>query len=170
VGARHSRRAWCSRRRCRRAGIYSGFEHCENAPQRPGSEEYLDSEKYETKSRELDGPLLGMFERLNRARREQRALQRLDNIVFLETNNDALIAYIKRSDEDFVITVVNIDFSNTQEGLLWLGPELGVPEVFEVADILDDVRYELHAGGGHGNYIRLSPWERVAHVFAVRAR
>src|SRR5581483_3930403 len=66
-------------------GIYSGFERCENVPLRPGSEEYLDSEKYERKRRTLDGPLLPLVERLNRVRRANRALQRLDNVTFLPT-------------------------------------------------------------------------------------
>ena len=60
-------------------GIYSGFEHCENVPVRPGSEEYLNSEKYELKKRELDGPLLPLVAKLNAARRENPALQWLDN-------------------------------------------------------------------------------------------
>ena len=58
-------------------GIYSGFEHFENVPVREGSEEYLNSEKYELKQRALDGPLLPMVTALNRARREHPALQRL---------------------------------------------------------------------------------------------
>ena len=61
-------------------GIYSGFESFENVPVREGSEEYLDSEKYEIKSRSLDGPLLPLVATLNRARRENAALQRLDEI------------------------------------------------------------------------------------------
>src|SRR5205814_5925549 len=77
-------------------GIYSGFEHGENVPVREGSEEYVDSEKYEAKQRSLDGPLLPFVQRLNRARRENRALQRLENIHFLETENDQLIGYLKR--------------------------------------------------------------------------
>src|SRR5256714_5394487 len=77
-------------------GIYSGYESFENVPVREGSEEYLDSEKYEAKRRSLDGPLLPLVRRLNRARRENRALQRLENIHFLETENDRLIGYLKR--------------------------------------------------------------------------
>src|SRR5438876_10711249 len=59
-------------------GIYSGFESCENVPVRPGSEEYLNSEKYELKRRTLDGELLPLAARLNAARRENPALQWLD--------------------------------------------------------------------------------------------
>ena len=59
-------------------GIYSGYEQFENEPVRPGSEEYLDSEKYEIRQRALDGPLLPMVRRMNEIRRENPALQRLD--------------------------------------------------------------------------------------------
>src|SRR5205823_9713612 len=76
-------------------GVYSGFESFENVPLREGSEEYLDSEKYEIKKRRLDGPLLPVVQRLNEVRRENPALQRLANITFLETANDQLIAYAK---------------------------------------------------------------------------
>ena len=82
---------------CPSYGIYSGFENCENVPVRQGSEEYLHSEKYEIYHRTLDGPLLPLIKRLNDARRDNPALQRLDNLTFLETENDQLIAYLKRS-------------------------------------------------------------------------
>ena len=76
-------------------GIYSGYEHFENVPVREGSEEYLHSEKYEIKQRALDGPLLPMIQQLNQIRRENPALQNLENVTFLDTANDALIAYAK---------------------------------------------------------------------------
>ena len=76
--ARRSRRGSCwPRTLCPSYGIYSGFEHCENVPVREGSEEYLDSEKYELKQRALDGPLLPMVKALNDARRAHPALQQL---------------------------------------------------------------------------------------------
>src|SRR6202008_4628384 len=76
-------------------GIYSGFESFENVPVREGSEEYLDSEKYETKRRRLNGPLLPLVQRLNTVRRENVALQFLDNLSLLETENEQLFAYLK---------------------------------------------------------------------------
>ena len=76
---------------------------------REGSEEYLDSEKYEIKQRALDGPLLPMVRRINEIRRENPALQRLENVTFLETYNEALIAYVKSVPGNTVICVVNID-------------------------------------------------------------
>ena len=64
-------------------------------PVREGSEEYLNSEKYETWERKLDGPLLPAIRRLNEIRRENPALQVLDNVHFLDTHNDAIVAYVK---------------------------------------------------------------------------
>src|SRR6266498_5664273 len=83
--------------------IYSGFEHCENVPLEEGSEEYVDSEKYEVKQRRLDGPLLPLAQRLNTIRRENPALQRVDNVAFLETGSDHLFAYAKRQDDNEVL-------------------------------------------------------------------
>jgi starch synthase (maltosyl-transferring) len=135
-------------------GIYSGFENCENVPAKPGSEEYLHSEKYEIWERALDGPLLPLVQRLNEARRANPALQRLENITFLETANEALIAFAKRVVGNTVITVVNIDPHNNQEGLLVIPAHLGLAPVFPVRDLLDDSRFEWRLGG---NFIRLAP-------------
>jgi starch synthase (maltosyl-transferring) len=145
-------------------GIYSGFEHFEHTPVRPGSEEYLDSEKYEVKARRLDGPLLPMVQRINRIRRDNPALQRLDNIWFLDAHNDALLAYAKREGNNVVICVVNLDPGNAQEGLVVVPYELGLPPAFTVTDLLDLGRYDWHIGG---NYVRLDPWERAGHVLHV---
>jgi starch synthase (maltosyl-transferring) len=145
-------------------GIYSGFESFEHIPLRPGSEEYLDSEKYEIHRRRLDGPLLPMIRRLNQARRTNPALQHLENVRFLETHNEALIAYAKRHGHNVVICVVNLDPHNAQEGLVDVPWELGVPPAFTVTDLLDYARYDWHLGG---NYVRLSPYERSAHVLRV---
>src|SRR5438445_13102284 len=78
-------------------GIYSGYEHFENVPVREGSEEYLDSEKYEAKDRRLDGPLLPLVKRLNEIRRANPALQRLDTLQFPETEQDRPADYVKRA-------------------------------------------------------------------------
>jgi starch synthase (maltosyl-transferring) len=145
-------------------GVYSGYESFEHVAVRPGSEEYLDSEKYEVKQRALDGPLLGLVERLNHIRREHPALQALDNITFLETENDALVAYAKRSDSDVVIVVVNIDPGAAQEGVAVVPYDLGLPPVFAVGDALGGERFDWRVGR---NYVRLDPGERVAHVLTV---
>jgi starch synthase (maltosyl-transferring) len=145
-------------------GIYSGFENFENVPVVPGSEEYMDSEKYEAKQRTLDGPLLPMVEKVNAARRANPALQHLSNVTFLETENDALIAYAKRTGDNTVVTVVSTDPHNTQEGIVNVIAELGTPPAFKVRDLLDDQTYDWSIGR---NYVRLAPGNRMAHVMKV---
>ena len=145
-------------------GIYSGFESFENSPVKPGSEEYLDSEKYEARTRSLDGPLLPMVARLNKARRENPALQHLSNIAWLETENDLLLAYAKRTGDNTVITAVNLDPHNTQEGIVNVPAWLGTPPAFRVRDLLDDQLYDWSIGR---NYLRLAPGQRMAHVMKV---
>jgi len=121
---------------------------------REGSEEYLHSEKYEIRQRALDGPLLPMVQRVNLARRENPALQHLENVTFLETANEALIAYAKQSEGNTVITVVNIDPYQIHEGLVVIPAHLGLAPVFPVRDLITDGRFEWRLGG---NYVRLSP-------------
>jgi starch synthase (maltosyl-transferring) len=145
-------------------GIYSGYENFENVPVRTGSEEYLDSEKYEIKHRTLDGPLLPLVRQLNEIRRGNPALQELSNITFLDTENEALIAYAKQSAQNTVICVVNIDPHNQQEGIALVPAHTGLPPVFSVHDLLSDERYDWRIGR---NYVRLVPGERQAHVLRV---
>ena len=145
-------------------GIYSGYEHFENVPAHPGSEEYLHSEKYEIKQRELDGPLLPYIQRLNAIRRENPALHDLENVTFLETANDALIGYAKHSPGNTIITVVNIDPHQAQEGLAIIPANLGLPPSFAAHDLLTDERYVWRIGP---NYVRLEPGIRQAHVVRV---
>jgi starch synthase (maltosyl-transferring) len=147
-------------------GIYSGYEHFENVPVVEGSEEYLDSEKYEAKQRALDGPLLPAIARLNAARRDNPALHHLSNVWFLETENDALIAYAKRTGANIVLVVVNMDPHQTQEGLAIVPAELGTPPAFFVHDLLSDEHYQWRIGP---NYVRLEPGVRQAHLLRVEA-
>jgi len=147
-------------------GVYSGFEHFEHV-QRPGSEENIDNEKYELKQRRLDGPLLPMIATLNRARRENPALQRVENVRFLDAHNDVILAYAKREGSNCVITVVNMDPHHVQEGLVGIPYELGVPPAFPVTDVLDGAHHDWHLGG---NYVRLDPGERAGHVLRVDTR
>jgi starch synthase (maltosyl-transferring) len=139
-------------------GLYSGFENFENVPVRPGSEEYLDSEKYEAKARTLDGPLLPLVAALNLARRAEPALQRLDNFRWLETENDALVAYAK----DDVVCVVNIDPFAQREGVCVVPVALGYPPAFEARDLLTGAAFTWRAGR---NYVQLGPGK--AHVLKV---
>ena len=145
-------------------GIYSGYENFENTPAHEGSEEYLHSEKYEVHQRRLDGPLLPMIQRVNHARRDNPALQRIDNVTFLDAANDSLVAYAKQDRENTVITIVNIDPHNTQEGLALVPAHLGLAPVFGVHDLLDDHRFEWRLGG---NFVRLAPGR--SHILRVES-
>jgi starch synthase (maltosyl-transferring) len=145
-------------------GIYSGYEHFENLPAHEGSEEYLHSEKYEIKQRALDGPLLPYIQRLNKIRRENAALHDFENITFLDTANDALIAYAKHSPGNTIITIVSIDPDQVQEGLAIVPANLGLPPSFTAHDLLTDERYLWRIGA---NYVRLEPGIRQAHVVRV---
>jgi starch synthase (maltosyl-transferring) len=145
-------------------GIYSGYEHFENEPVRPGSEEYVNSEKYEIKQRALDGPLLPMVARLNQLRRENAALQELSNITFLDTHNEALIAYAKQTRGETILCVVNLDPHQGQQGMTVIPASLGLPPSFTVRDQLSDERYQWRIGH---NYVALAPGVRQAHVLVV---
>jgi starch synthase (maltosyl-transferring) len=146
-------------------GIYSGYEWIEHVAVRDGSEEYLDSEKYEAKQRRLEGaPLLTLVRLLNEARRAHPSLQYLSNIEFLDTANDGLIAYVKRHEGDMVIGVVSLDPQWAQEGLVNVPHHLGLPGGFQVQDLLDGQRYDWHVGG---NFVRLVPGEKQAHLLRV---
>ena len=145
-------------------GIYSGFESCENVPLRAGSEEYLDSEKYELKKRKLAGPLLPLVARLNEIRRAHPALQRFENLGWLETQSDDLIAYAKREGDDTIITVVNLDVRERREGLCVVPLELGLPRAFTAIDLLTEASYRWRTGR---NFVGLEPGG--AHVMAVGA-
>jgi starch synthase (maltosyl-transferring) len=139
-------------------GIYSGYEHFENVPVRQGSEEYLDSEKYEVKQRALDGPLLPLIRRTNEVRRAEPALQRVENLRWLETESDYLVAYVK----DDVVCVVNIDAWNERDGLCIIPVALGWPPAFDVRDLLAGDEFTWRAGR---NYVRLGPGK--SHVLKV---
>jgi starch synthase (maltosyl-transferring) len=145
-------------------GVYSGYENFERVAVRPGSEEYDHSEKYEIKQRTLDGPLLTLISRLNDIRRDNPALQHLDNIQFLQTENDALIAYAKRTADNTIICVVTLDPVNAQEGVVVVPYGLGLPPVFTVTDLLSQQTFDDWRMGR--NFVRLDPY-RVAHLLRV---
>jgi len=143
-------------------GIYSGFEHCENVPVRPGSEEYLNSEKYELKQRKLDGPLLPLAAKLNAARRENEALQWLDPLTILETENERLFAFLKRRGESTVVTVVNLDPAATQVGVCVVPVSTGLPPAYPVRDLLTDETWTWRIGR---NYVKLGPGQ--SHLLKI---
>ncbi len=147
-------------------GIYSGYEHYENVPVREGSEEYLDSEKYEIKQRALDGPMLPFIARMNEIRRANVALQYLTGVAWLETQNDQLMAYVKQHAGNAVICVVNLDPYHAQEGAAVIPAHLGLPPAFAVTDQLSGERFDWRIGP---NYVRLDPWARQAHILRVES-
>jgi starch synthase (maltosyl-transferring) len=145
-------------------GIYSGFENVESQAVREGSEEYLHSEKYEIKKRELNGDLLPTIKRLNFIRRENPALQHFPNVTFLDTANDGLLAYAKQTRGNTVLTVVNLDPFQAQEGVATIPASLGLPPSFTAHDLLADERFQWRIGP---NYVRLEPGVHQAHVLRV---
>jgi starch synthase (maltosyl-transferring) len=145
-------------------GIYSGFENFENIAVREGSEEYLNSEKYEIRERDLDGPLLPMIRRLNEIRHENPALQYLSNVFWLEAQNDQILAYVKQEPGNTLIIAANLDPHNAQEGVVTVPAQLGTPPVFAVEDLLTGDHYDWRIGA---NYVRLDPWGNQTHILRV---
>jgi len=147
-------------------GIYSGYEWYENTPVREGSEEYMDSEKYEAKERALDGPMLPYIQRMNQIRRENPALQHLSNVGWLDTYNDQVMAYLKQHGSNVIICAVNLDPHNAQEASVVVPHDLGLPSHFQVRDLFSGEAFAWHTGG---NYVRLDPWTRQSHVLHVES-
>ncbi|MFF4352987.1 alpha-1,4-glucan--maltose-1-phosphate maltosyltransferase [Streptomyces sp. NPDC001530] len=152
-------------------GVYSGFELCENRPLHDGSEEYLNSEKYQLRPRDWESAdregttIAPLITRLNRIRRRHKALHELRNLHFHETDNDALIAYGKRTGDDTIVVVANLDPHHTQEATVSLDmPRLGL-DWHESVPVRDELTGETYHWG-RANYVRLEPGG--AHVFAVR--
>ena len=150
-------------------GIYSGFELCENEPREPGSEEYLNSEKYEIRVRDWEAPgnINADIKVINRIRKENPALQRLDNITFHPSENDQVLFYHKQAPGNDLLIVVNLDPHGPQDSTVHapLGPlGVGPDERLELEDTLTGERYTWH---GVKNVVRLDPEERVGHVLRV---
>jgi starch synthase (maltosyl-transferring) len=153
-------------------GIYGpAFELGENTPVRPGSEEYLNSEKYEIKTWNLQNPLSlrPLITRLNKIRRENRALQSNERLHFHPTDNPMLLCYSKRTADgsNLILVVVNLDSFYAQSG--WVDLDLtslglGSGDTFEVYDLLTDRSYSWR---GPRNYVALRPAEMPAHIFRV---
>ncbi|WP_344443849.1 alpha-1,4-glucan--maltose-1-phosphate maltosyltransferase [Kitasatospora nipponensis] len=143
-------------------GIYAGYELCENTPAGPDSEEFADSEKYQLRPRDWDraDTLAPLLTTLNEVRRAHPALQHLRNLDFLPTDNDQVIAYRKRTGDDQVVTVVNLDPHHPQEATVTL-PDDG-PHEFH--DHLTGDHYTWH----RHNYVRLDPSIAPAHLLTVR--
>ncbi|MFE9422781.1 alpha-1,4-glucan--maltose-1-phosphate maltosyltransferase [Kitasatospora sp. NPDC006697] len=143
-------------------GVYAGFEFAECTPAGPDTEEYLDSEKYQLRPRDWSrtDSLAPLLTALNLQRRAHPALQELRNLVFLPTDNDQVIAYTKRTGDDEVIVVVNLDPWQPQEATVTLPSD----EELAVTDELSGAQYTWH----RHNYVRLDPSVSPAHLLTVR--
>ena len=155
-------------------GVYSGFELYEHTPVAPGSEEYLDSEKYELRPRDFaaaaaSGDSLESYIRLlNQIRRDNPALQQLRTLRFHDTDNEAIIAYSKAdpASGNVVLIVVNLDPRNAQEATVTvdmqaIGRHPG--ESYTVQDTITGAAYHW----SERNFVRLEPLRDVAHVFVL---
>jgi starch synthase (maltosyl-transferring) len=178
-------------------GIYSGFELCENegmwkADWEPASdvrhflnlcdwdykqlakEEYWESEKYQFKERDWNAPgnIKETIARLNRARRDNRALQQLRNLRFQHADNDLVLCYSKATvaRDSLILVVANLDVWHTQDAFVTVPLEdfgLTESETYQVHDLLTDTRY---LWTGRRNFVRLDPRVHPAHVFRIRRK
>lgn len=150
-------------------GIYSGYELCENAAV-PGTEEYLNSEKYEIRVRgwHRPGNINEFIARINAIRREHPAFQRFTNLRFLETDNEQILAYAKSAPErgDIILVAVNLDPSQPQACTALVPPDaVGVApgEAYRVTDLISGDSWIW----GERNYVRLDPAVEPAHILLV---
>jgi starch synthase (maltosyl-transferring) len=156
-------------------GIYGpAFELCEGRAREPGSEEYLDSEKYQIRSWDRDSPdsLRELITLVNRLRHENPALQSDQGLRFHPTENDHLIAYTKSTPDlaDVVLTVVNVDPHHTQAGMVTLPiEELGIrrDRGYQAHELLSGARYLWN---GPRNYVEINPHAIPAQIFRFRRR
>ncbi len=152
-------------------GIYSGFEHCENAAL-PNREEYLDSEKYQYKARDWSAPgnIKPLITRLNTIRSENRALQQTNNLTFCGSDNTNILFYLKKSSDgsSTVLIVVTTDFRNVQSGWIEVPTgELGIlgDSGYQIEDLLTG---EIFSWRGSRNFVSLDPSRRVAHILRIK--
>ncbi|MFI1394840.1 maltotransferase domain-containing protein [Streptomyces sp. NPDC020681] len=161
-------------------GVYAGYELCENAPLRDGSEEYLNSEKYQLRPRDWESAeregrtIAPLITSLNRIRRRHPALQQLRDIHFHPVDNDQVIAYSKSAKGasgsntgDTVIVIANLDPHHTQEATVSLDmPQLGL-DWHETVPVRDELTGETYHWG-RSTYVRLEPGVTPAHIVVLR--
>jgi starch synthase (maltosyl-transferring) len=156
-------------------GIYGpAFELGENVPIQPGSEEYMNSEKYELRHRDLNSPssLKDLVSRVNRIRKENPALHYNLNLRFHDTDNPSLICYSKATDDrsNAILVVVNLDPFHSQAGWVQLDLDsLGLDQehAFQAHDLLGEGRYLWQ---GPRNYVELTPGSLPAHILSMRRK
>jgi starch synthase (maltosyl-transferring) len=151
-------------------GIYGpAYELGENVPAKAVSEEYLNSEKYEARvwDRGASHTIAPLITKVNRIRRENRALQSNGSLHFHSVDNPAVMCYSKVSGENVILVAINLDYAQEQSGWIDLDlKELGIPhnESFDVEDLLTGMHYTWH---DRSNFVKLRPEVMPAHVFRV---
>jgi starch synthase (maltosyl-transferring) len=152
-------------------GIYSGYELCENVPREPGSEEYLNSEKYEYKVRDWDAPgnLVDYVTRVNRIRRENRALHGYANLRFYNADDPNILFYGKMTPErdNLVFVAVNLDPFATHASVVDVPiGELGIGDgqTYRVHELIGNQWYDWR---GARNYVELNPSVEPAQIFVL---
>ncbi|MCG6920794.1 MAG: alpha-1,4-glucan--maltose-1-phosphate maltosyltransferase [Acidobacteria bacterium] len=156
-------------------GIYGpAFELMDSRPVREGSEEYLDSEKYQLRHWDLKsrGSLKDFITRINRLRLENPALQSNATLEFHDVDNEEMLAYSKSdpASGNVVLTVVNLDPHHTQSGWLELpihdfGIEPDRP--YQMHDLLSGARFLWH---GRRNFVQIDPSRVPVHILRLRRK
>jgi starch synthase (maltosyl-transferring) len=153
-------------------GIYGpAYERFEHVAREHGSEEYLDSEKYEIRHwPQADDDLSEFIGVINRIRRENLALQQNGTLRFHPTDNEQLICYSKTAGENAILCIVNVDPHNAHSG--WIDLDLDALRLetsrpFQVHDLLSGARFTWHSGR---NFVKLNPQIVPAHIFRIRRR
>ncbi len=151
-------------------GIYGpAFELIENVAVKPGSEEYLNSEKFEARKwdRSASYSLAPLITRINHIRRTNRALHRNESLHFHSVDNPQILCYSKSKDDNLILVAINLDPNKEQAGWVDLDlKNLGIEhdQTFEVEDLLTGSRYQWH---DRSNYVALRPYTMPAHIFRV---
>ncbi len=156
-------------------GVYGpAYELMEASPREAGTEDYLNSEKYQVRRWTLDrvDSLKDFITRVNRIRHENSALQQNHSLQFFEVDNDNLLCYAKTTADklDTILVVVNLDPHHTQSGWITLPLEalgLDVLNAYQMQDMLTSARFLWH---GSRNFVEINPQVSPAHIFKVRRR
>jgi starch synthase (maltosyl-transferring) len=154
-------------------GVYAGYELFEHVAVKPGSEEYLDSEKYQIRIRDWDlaekegRSLAPYLTRLNEIRREHRALQLLRNLTVHSSDDENILVYSKTAGEDTVIVVVNVDPHAARETTVHLNMAALGLDWHDHLVVHDEITDQTWTWGEH-NYVRLDPHTEPAHILTVR--
>ncbi len=153
-------------------GIYSGFEFYENLPLQPGSEEYLDSEKYQLRHRDWsreEGTLIPYIRRINDIRKQHPALAQLTNLRFHDSDNENVLAFSKTAPEqEPIVVIVNLDPRTTQEATVTLDAlhlGLGDTRQYDLHELISETTHAWKAG--QGNRVILDPQLEPAYIFRV---